>query len=149
VSDWASVFLGVIAVATLATAIVQIGVLVTAGRLARRIERLVDQTEQELKPLVGHLNAIGRDASRAASLATAQVERADRVITTQVERADRVLATLLDRFGETVDTLQTAVTRPAREGAALLAGFRAALDIIRDRGVRRRSRADDEKALFI
>jgi hypothetical protein len=160
VSDWASVFLGVIALATLATAIMQIAVLVAAGRLARRIERFVDHTERELKPIMGHLNAIGRDASRAASLATAQVERADRiittqveradrVITTQVERADRVLATLVDRLGETLDTIQTAVTRPAREGAALLAGFRAALGILRERGVRSRSRADDEKALFI
>jgi uncharacterized protein YoxC len=149
VSDWANVFLGVIALATLAMAIMQIGVLVAAGRLARRIERFVDHAEQELKPLMGHLNAIGRDASRAASLASAQVERADRVITTQVERVDRVVATFVDRLGETVDTIQTVVARPAREGAALLAGLRAALGIIRERGGRPRSRADDEKALFI
>jgi len=149
VSGWTDVFLGVIALATLATAIMQLGVLLAAGRLARRIERFVDHADQELKPIMGHLNAIGRDASKAASLATAQVERADRVITTQVERVDRVLATLVDRLGETLDTIQTAVTRPAREGAALLAGLRAALDIIRERGARPRSRADDEKALFI
>jgi hypothetical protein len=149
VSDWANVFLGVIALATLAMAIMQIGVLVAAGRLARRIERFVDHAEQELKPIMGHLNAIGRDASRAASLASAQVERADRVITTQVERVDRVVATFVDRLGETVDTIQTVVARPAREGAALLVGLRAALGIIRERGGRPRSRADDEKALFI
>ena len=148
-SGWTDVFLGVIALATLATAIMQIAVLLAAGRLARRIERFVDHADQELKPIMGHLNAIGRDASRAASLATAQVERADRVITTQVERVDRVLATLVDRLGETLDTIQTAVVRPAREGAALLAGLRAALSIIRERGGRPRSRADDEKALFI
>jgi len=149
VSGWTDVFLGVIALATLATAIMQIGVLLAAGRLARRIERLVDHADQELKPIMGHLNAIGRDASRAASLATAQVERADRVITTQVERVDQVLATLVERLGETLDTIQTAVVRPAREGAALLAGLRAALGIIGERGGRPRSRADDEKALFI
>ena len=59
----------------------QIGVLVAAGRLARRVERLLDQFDRELKPLFDHLNAIGRDASRAAALATAQVERADRLFT--------------------------------------------------------------------
>ncbi len=148
-SGWTDVFLGVIALATLATAIMQIAVLLAAGRLARRIERFVDHADQELKPIMGHLNAIGRDASRAASLATAQVERAYRVITTQVERVDRILATLVDRLGETLDTIQTAVVRPAREGAALLAALRAALGIIRERGGRPRSRADDEKALFI
>jgi hypothetical protein len=150
VSVWANVFLGVIAVATLATAIMQIVVLIAASRLAGRIERFVDHAEQELKPIIGHLNAIGRDASRAASLAAAQVERADRVITTQVERADlvlttvveradRVLTTLVDRLGGTLDTMQTALVWPAREGAALLSGFRAALDIIRERDTPRRT----------
>ena len=44
VSVWAEVFLGVIAVATLAMAIAQIGVLVAAGRLARRVGRLLDRS---------------------------------------------------------------------------------------------------------
>ena len=65
-STWADVCLGIIAVATLAIAIVQIGVVVAAGRLARRIDTLTEQFEREVKPLFGHLNAIGRDASRAA-----------------------------------------------------------------------------------
>ena len=62
-------FLGIIAVATLVSAIVQVGVIVAAGLLVRRINRLANQVEQELKPLLTHLNAIGRDATRAASLA--------------------------------------------------------------------------------
>ena len=78
---WSEIFLGVIAVATLAMAIVLVGVLVAASRLARRVGRILDQLELELKPLFVHLNAIGRDASRAAALATAQVERVDRVFT--------------------------------------------------------------------
>ena len=65
VSVWSLVFLGVIAAATLAIAIVQIGVLVAAGRLARRVDALADQFEREMKPLFGHLNTIGHDASRA------------------------------------------------------------------------------------
>ena len=72
-SVWGEVFLGIIAVATLATAIVQIGVLVAAGRAAKRVDRLADRVERELTPLFASLNAIGQDAARAASLATAQV----------------------------------------------------------------------------
>src|SRR5262245_43892504 len=68
------VLLGVIAVATLAIAIAQIGVMVVAGLLARRIGRLTERLEREVAPLMGHLNAIGRDAARAASLAAAQVD---------------------------------------------------------------------------
>ena len=63
-SPWADVFLGIIAVATLAIAITQIAVIVAAGRIARRVEQLADQLEHEVKPLFVHLNAIGRDEQR-------------------------------------------------------------------------------------
>lgn len=137
-SDWAVVFLGVIAVATLASAVVQIGVLLAAGRLARRIERLADQIERDLTPMFGHLNAIGRDAARAAALAAIQVERADRVFADLVQRLDQTLA-----------TIQTSVVKPAREGAAILSGLRAAIDALRQRRGRARGRAEEEDALFI
>lgn len=140
-SGWSEVFLGVIAVASLATALVQIGVLVAAGLLAKRVARLTDRVEHELTPMIDSLNAIGQDAARAASLATAQVERVDQL------------------FGEAAQGLQTtlgaiqhAVAAPAREGAALMVGVRAALDALR-RGVGNRPprgrSADDEDALFI
>jgi len=69
VSDRAEIFLGVIAAAALVTAIAQVGVLVAAGLLARRLERLTDRIDRELTPIFEQVNAIGRDASRAASLA--------------------------------------------------------------------------------
>ena len=139
-SDWTTIFLGVIAVATLTTAIVQIGVLLAAGRVAKRAERLMEMMEQEVRPILGHLNAIGNDASRAASLAAAQVER-----------ADRAFAMLVDRLEVTLNTLQTTVARPAREAAAVMAGVRTALSFLRDmRANRARARSEDhEDALFI
>ena len=138
-TDRAEIFLGVIAAATLVTAIAQVGVLVTAGLLARRIERLTDKIDRELTPFFEHVNAIGRDASRAASLAAAQVERADRLFADLVQRVERLM-----------NTVQVAVGGTAREGAAILAGFRAALTVIRDmRAGRARVRAEDEDGLFI
>jgi hypothetical protein len=139
VSDWAELFLGVIAAATLVMAIAQVGVLVAAGLLARRIERLIAKIDLELTPFFGHVNAIGRDASRAAALAAAQVERADQLFADLVQRVDRLM-----------NTVQTAVGGTAREGAAILAGFRAALTVIRTtRASRARVRAEDEDGLFI
>ena len=70
-NDWTNVFLGVIAAATLATAILQIAVLISAGMLVKRLMRLADTIERELSPLLASLNSIGRDAARAAALATA------------------------------------------------------------------------------
>jgi hypothetical protein len=141
VSGWADVFLGVIAVATLVMALVQVGLIVAAGRLAKRLDRLTDQVEHELKPLFVSLNAIGQDASRAASLAAAQVER-----------ADRLFADLAARVEETFASLQQNVLGPAREGRALFNALKAALAALRgmrDDGRMRQGRGDDEDALFI
>jgi hypothetical protein len=126
VSVWTDIFLGVIAVATLTTSILQVGVLVAAGRLAMRLMRLADRLEREVKPLFAHLDAIGRDAARASALAAAQVETA-------------------------MDSVQHAAGMPAREGAAILAGFRAALSTLRgtDGHRTRRGRGEDEDALFV
>ena len=137
-SGRAELFLGIIAVATLATAIVQVGVLVAAGLLARRLQRVVETTERELKPLLEHLNAIGRDASRAASLATAQVER-----------ADRLFADLALRIEQILSLIQSVITGPLREGAAMMSAVRAILNFIRDSRGGRRTSAEDEDALFV
>jgi len=88
---WRDVFLGVIAVATLAIAIAQIGVIIAAGMMARRVGRMVEQIERDVKPLFGHLNAIGADASRAVALATAQVERAEKLFAAVAVRVEQTL----------------------------------------------------------
>ncbi len=134
------VFLGIIAVATLAIAIAQIGVMVVAGRLARRIERLSERLDQEIRPLFVHLNAIGRDAARTTALAAAQVER-----------ADQVFGDIAVRVDQTLNSLQASLSVPAREGRAMLSAIRAAVQAIRDmrRNGRRQGRGDDEDALFI
>jgi hypothetical protein len=137
---WRDVFLGVIAVATLAIAVAQIGVIVAAGLMARRVGRMVDQIERDVKPLFDHLNAIGSDAARAVALATAQVER-----------ADKLFADLAVRVEQTVSVVQSSISAPAREGRAMLGAFRAALHAIRElrHGRARQGRGDDEDALFI
>ena len=137
---WRDVFLGVIAVATLAIAVAQVGVIIAAGLMARRVSRMVDQLERDVKPLFGHLNAIGSDASRAVALATAQVERADKLFTDVAIRIE-----------QTMNIVQGSIGGPAREGRAMLGAFRAALQAIRElrNGRSRQGRGDDEDALFI
>ena len=139
-NNWAVTFLGIIAVATLATAIVQIGVLLAVTRLVRRLGGLLERAEQELHPSFSHVNAIARDASRAAALATAQVER-----------ADHLFADVSQKVGEAVGAVHATILTPAREGMALMEALRAILDSFRDarRNSRARQRAEDEDALFI
>ena len=137
---WRDVFLGVIAVATLAIAIAQIVVIVSAAAAVKRAGQLADQFEREVKPLFGHLNAIARDAARAAQLASVQVER-----------ADKLFADLSVRLEETMNLVQASVIAPAREGRALLSAMRAAFEAVREmRQARaRQTRSEDEDALFI
>jgi uncharacterized protein YoxC len=140
VNVWRDVFLGVIAVATLAIAIAQIVVIVSAAAAVKRAGQLADQFEREVKPLFGHLNAIARDAARAAQLASVQVER-----------ADTLFADLSVRLEETMNLVQASVIAPAREGRALLTAMRAAFQAVREmRHARaRQTRSEDEDALFI
>lgn len=136
--SWGEIFLGVIALATLVTAVVQVGVLLAAARLAKRMERLTERVEGQLQPLFAHLDAIGREASRAALVASSQVDRVDALV-----------ADLIGRFEHALDSVQSAVSTPVREGAAVAAGFRAAIEALRHSRRRSRAKSDDDDALFI
>lgn len=135
------VFLAIIAAAVALMAAMHVGAIIVAARLAKRVDRLAAQIEQDIKPVFQNLNAMSAEAARAASLAAAQVER-----------ADRMFVDLGHRVEHTLNTLQNRVLAPAREGVALLAGLRAALAAFRDlrESSRRRSAAvEEEDALFI
>ena len=138
-NTWSVVFLGVIAVATLATAVVQIWLLVAAGRLARRMGRFVDEIEREVRPIIGHLNSVSRDASRAAAIAVYQVERVDALVSDVAAKID-----------QTITTIHSAIVTPAREGRAWVIGFQAVMAAIREFRNPRRARArDEDDGLFI
>ena len=135
------VFLGIIAAAVAIMAAIQVAAIIVAARLAKRVDRLADQIEQDVRPVFQNLNVMTAEAARAASLAA-----------TQVERAERLLVDFVQRMDVTLNMLQTRVLGPAREGAALLAGVRAALSVFRDRAERSRKRqaaVEEEDALFI
>ena len=138
-NTWSVVFLGIIAVATLATAIVQIGLLVAAGLLARRVGRFVDEVEREVRPIIGHLNSVSRDASRAAAIAVSQVERVDALVSDVAEKID-----------QTITTIHSAIVTPAREGRAWIIGFQAVMAAIREFKNPSRTRTrDEDDGLFI
>ena len=137
---WAELFLGIIAVATLVMTIVQVSAILYGLMLARRIARLVDQIEHEMRPVADSLNAMTRDAARATALAAAQVER-----------FDKLFGDLTAKIEETAATVQKAIFAPLREGAAVVAGIRAAMEVFKDLSKRSsgRARTEEEEALFI
>ena len=120
-SFWAEVFLGVIALATFTMAAIQVGVIVYGMGVARRLNQLLTEVEREMKPLAESVNTIARDAARISSLAAGQVERVDRLVNE-----------LTFRIEQTATTVQDAILRPLREGAAVMAGVKAVIEVFRE-----------------
>ena len=135
-----NVWLGIIAVAVLVMAVIQVAAIVFAMSAARRIGRVADRLEQNLNPVVSNLQTITSEAARMTTLAAAQVERADRMFADLGRRAEQVMAAVPTLLG------------PAGKGLAFLNGIKAALAAINE--LRRSSRRgashpDEEDALFI
>jgi hypothetical protein len=141
VTFWGQVFLGVIAVATLVMAIVQLSVIIYGWMLARKVARIVADIEKETSSMMVSLNAMARDAARATALAAVQVERVDKLFTD-----------LNLRVEQTAAIVQKVIIAPLREGTAVMAGLRAALAVLKDltkRSSASGARSEEEDALFI
>jgi predicted PurR-regulated permease PerM len=135
-----NVWLGIIAVAVLVMAVIQVAAIVFAMSAARRIGQIADRLERNLNPVVSNLQTITSEAARMTTLAAAQVERADRMFADLTRRAEQVMAAVPTLLG------------PAGKGFAFLNGIKAALAAIHE--LRRSSRRgaahpDEEDALFI
>jgi hypothetical protein len=144
-STTGEVFLGIIAVAVAIMALIQVGAILAGLRLARRVERMTTQLEQDIKPLLQHVTSISSEAAKATALASAQIERIDKSVTH-----------LLARVDQTVTTAQHIITGPARNGLAVVAGVKAAMGALKTfREASRRRPAvrhpvpEDEESLFI
>jgi hypothetical protein len=137
-----TVFLGLIAVATVVMAIIQIGLIVAVFRLAKRVDALATEVEREIRPLAAKLARVAENLHHATGLATVQIERLDRLFAGASKRAD-----------ETMSLVQGAVVGPLREGLAVVAALRGVIGAVRSFRSGRASKAaakfDDEDPLFI
>ena len=120
-------FLGIIAISVLVMALIQVGALVAAFRVAKRVELVSQQLETDIKPLITNLTEVTAELSRTAAVATRQVERVDQLFGNVTARVDQTLA-----------VAQQFVQGPAKNGFALLSGVQAAVSAFR--GIREASR---------
>lgn len=135
------IFLGVIAVAVLTMAVIQVAAIVFALRAARRVDEAVSRLERRVEPIVANLQTLTADAARATGIAT-----------TQVERATQLMTDLTRRIDDTAAAVQASIVAPAREGIAIVQGVLAALAAFRagpSAAKRRPSATEEEDALFI
>jgi Holliday junction resolvasome RuvABC ATP-dependent DNA helicase subunit len=139
--SWSEIFLGLIALATFVMALIQVGAIVAALRVARQAQATLDSVQQEIRPLIARASAVVDEASRTAALATAQAQKIDRLLTDLSRRVE-----------ETAGVVQEAIVKPAREGFAIVAAIRAALSAFRgfeDMRPRHGRSAEEEDPLFI
>jgi hypothetical protein len=146
---WAVVFLGVIAVASLAQTAFLVALALASRRLARRVDEIHDRFERELRPSLERLARISRNLAEMSDLATLQARR-----------IDGVLADTLDRVEEASGYLRRFLLRPLgplSSVAAVIKGLRKGMDVYhRLRGFdspkrmpTRRMAAGEDEHLFI
>ena len=143
-SDWAVIWLGVIAVSIALMAIIQIGLIVVSLRVARQLSAAADDIRKEITPLVEKVHRIADDAARATSLASIQIERIDQILSNTTARVD-----------EGLSILRNAVGGPLRQGYAVALAVRAAVSAFSRRSNRDTHRPssaatrEEEDALFV
>ena len=115
-----TLLLGLIAFATVVMALVQIGIVWDAVRLAGRINRLIDTVEEELKPTLSRVNSMSADLARVTVLASEQSERLNKLLASVSRQIDNVVSLTQDSF-----------LSPARQGGVLFVAIRAALAAFR------------------
>lgn len=122
-TDWSSVFLGVIAAATLLMALIQIGAIIAVLKIAKQAQDVLASVQRDVKPLIARAGEIADEASKTAALATAQAQKVDTLVTDLTRRVD-----------ETSALVQQAIVTPAREGMAVVAAIKAGLSAFRGFG---------------
>ena len=134
-------YLGVIASAVTAMAVIQLVAIVVAMRTARRVGDVVTRLEDDVRPIVSNLKTMSADAARTASIASAQAQRAEQLI-----------GDLTARVNAAVAAVEATVVAPAREAYAMVQGLLAALGAFRQSPPaqgRRPAASDEEDSLFI
>lgn len=140
-NDWSGVFLGIIAVSVLIMALIQVGAIIAVMRIARQAQEVLTSVQRDVQPLLVRAREIADEASRTATLATAQVQKVDTLMTDVTRRVD-----------ETSILVQQAIVTPAREGIAIVAAIKAGLSaLLGPAGFRGRPGrpGEEDDALFI
>jgi hypothetical protein len=135
------VSLAVIAVAVAVMAVIQVAAIIVALRATRRVGDAVSRLEADLRPVVSNLKEMSADAARAASIASAQAQRAEQLI-----------GDVTARVNSTVAVVEEAVITPAREAYAVVQGLLGALSAFRQGAPsagRRPASTEEEDSLFI
>ncbi|MCM2255817.1 MAG: hypothetical protein NDJ94_09120 [Vicinamibacteria bacterium] len=124
--DWSTVFLGVIALASLVQAGFLVALALSGRRLAQRIDQLQQRLDKELAPALASFVRVSRNLEEVADLAVIQARR-----------VDDLLADTLEKVQDTTTQIQRVVLRPLRpitDLVAFLRGIKKGVEVYRQFG---------------
>jgi dihydroxyacetone kinase-like predicted kinase len=134
-------YLGIIAVAVAAMAVIQVVAIAVAFRASKRAGDALARFENDVRPILTNLKTMSADAAKTAQIAS-----------TQAQRAEQLIGDLTARVNDTVSAVEASVVNPAREAYAIIQGLLAAFAAFRQGPApasHRPPSAEEEDALFI
>lgn len=131
-------WLAIIAIAVLVMAVMQVIVGLQIVKASKDAAATLQDVRKEIRPLVQKAHQVADDAQRVSALAVAQVERVDHLVSAAAVRID-----------DTLEVVQRSLIVPVKQGAAVMAGLKAAVAVFKARQDRGRYGRDDDDALFI
>jgi hypothetical protein len=138
----ADVFLGLIALGVIVMATIQVAAIVFAVRAARRVESVLGQLRQDIRPIVSSIEAMSADIARTTAKAAAQVDRLEELVGQVSKRLDSAAA-----------AVHNAAVAPIRHVMAVVHGIKAAFASMRGATGEGRKRpppgVEEEDSLFI
>lgn len=147
-SDWVTIFLGVIALGSLTQMAVLVLLFLESRRVARRLDTLQLRVEKDLRPSLEGLARISRNLAEISDLAVLEARRVDVAVADVVDQFQEltreIRSTFVRPLGPLVDVI--AFVKGVQRGIQVyrqLGGFEA-----RERGAHRHYAEEDEH-LFI
>jgi hypothetical protein len=146
-SDWALVFLGVIALASLAQTVFLVVLALESRRMAARVQELRDRFEKDLRPSLDNLSRLSRNLAEISDLGVVQARRVDEAV-----------ADTLDKVKDTTESIRRFLVRPLAplgDILAFLRGVRRGVEVYNqlrgmDGGARPQPRSySEDEHLFI
>ena len=91
---WGIAFLGVIALSSVVQAAFLIGLAIHGRRLSRRLDKLANSIEREIRPSLEHVSRTTRNLTEVSDLALLQARRVDDLVADTVEKVEEATSLL-------------------------------------------------------
>jgi hypothetical protein len=142
------IFVGIVALAVLAQAIILMAMAVGLAKTQKRIMAIVEEAHGKAMPLVDSVQAVVRDNSPKVKVITENLVETSHIVRSkaqefdttlsdvnqragkQVERVDGMVTSVLDTTSTISSSVQQAIRTPVREINGIVNGFKAGLDVL-------------------